>query len=308
MKKPRKSYLVIAGLALLAFILTYALLSGVVAPKPVVVAQVDLAAGTRLTADLLEVRSLPANAIPDGAYTTLAEAEGKVLTTARVAGDPITAYVAGESAASGIPAQLAPNTVAISIKVDQATGLAGVLRPGQTVTVIAIIDPANIQQNSLQSITSPVLEAPAAVRSSGASTALSAGATPTPLPPTPTPQPPVSPAARIVITGLKVLVVPQSFRYEETAATGSSDSFLPARTTVSLQQNSVILLEVPVTPVEIAPGLVASPAELLALLNQTAVIHLALEPAAGLTIRVEAVPAVDLAELYQSITGYRLNP
>jgi Flp pilus assembly protein CpaB len=308
MKKPRKSYLVIAGLALLAFILTFALLSGVVAPKPVVVAKVDLAAGTRLEASLLEVHTLPADAIPEGAYTTLAEAEGKVLTTARVAGDPITAYLAGESAAaSGIPAQLAPDSVAISIKVDQATGLAGVLRPGQTVTVIAIVDPANIQQNSLQSITSPVLEAPVVVPSSGASTALSAGATPTPLPPTPTPQPPPSTAARIVITGLRVLVVPQSFRYEETAATGSSDSFLPARTTVSAQQNSVVLLEAPVTPVEVAPGLLVSPAELLALLNQTAVIHLALEPAGGLTIRVEAIPAVDLAELYESITGYDLN-
>ena len=297
----KRSYIVVAGLALLAFILTFALLSGVVVPKPVVVARLDLTAGTRLTADLLEVRTLPGSAIPDGAYTTLAEAEGKVLTTARVAGDPITAYVAGEStASSGIPAQLSENTVAISIKVDQATGLAGVLRPGQTVSVIAIIDPGVIQQSALQSVTSPVLEAPAA--------ASSAGVSPTPMPPTPIPQPPVSPAARIVISGLKVLVVPQSFRYEESATTGSSDSFLPARTTVTLQQNSVILLEVPVTPVEIAPGLIASPAELLALLNQTAVIHLALEPANGLTIRVEAVPAVDLAELYQSITGYQLNP
>lgn len=297
----KRSYIVVAGLALLAFILTFALLSGVVVPKPVVVARLDLTAGTRLTADLLEVRTLPGSAIPSGAYTTLAEAEGKVLTTARVAGDPITAYVAGEStASSGIPAQLSENTVAISIRVDQATGLAGVLRPGQTVSVIAIIDPGVIQQSALQSVTSPVLQEPVA--------ASSGGVPPTPLPPTPIPQPPVSPAARIVISGLKVLVVPQSFRYEESATTGSSDSFLPARTTVTLQQNSVILLEVPVTPVEIAPGLIASPAELLALLNQTAVIHLVLEPANGLNIRVDAIPAVDLAELYQSITGYQLNP
>jgi Flp pilus assembly protein CpaB len=301
MRKPRKSIFVIAGLALLAFILTYALFDGIIVPRPVVEAQLDLAAGTRLTADVLEVRSLPANAIPKGAYTTLTEAEGKVLTTARVTGDPITAYVAGESAvSSGIPAQLAPNTVAISIKVDQATGLAGVLRPGQTVAVIAIVDPAAIQRNSLQSITSPILEAPSAAPSSGVP--------PTPLPLTPTPQPPVSPAARIIITGLKVLVVPQSFQYIETAGTGSSSSFLPAYSSAAQQQTSVILLEAPVTPVEVAPGLVASPAELLALLNQTAVIHLALEPADGLTIRVEAVPAVDLAELYQAITGYHLNP
>jgi hypothetical protein len=115
-------------------------------------------------------------------------------------------------------------------------------------------------------------------------------------------------AARIVITGLKVLVVPQSFRYEETVSTGSSDSFMSARTTASQQQSSVVLLEAPVTPVAIAPGVVASPAELLALLNQTAVIHLVLEPAAGLTIQVESVPAVDLAKLYEGMTGYDLNP
>jgi len=297
----KRSYLVVAGLALLAFILTYALLSGVVVPRQVAVAKSDLPAGTRLTAALLEIRTLPGSAVPKDAYATLAEAEGKVLTTARVAGDPITAYVAGESsAASGIPAQLAENTVAISIKVDQATGLAGVLRPGQTVAVIAVVDPSGIQQNSLQSITSPTLEAPAA--------APSAGATPTPMPLIPTPQPPISSAARIVITGLKVLVVPQSFRYAEAVTTTNSDSFLPANTTASAQQNSVILLEAPVTPVEVAPGVLASPAELLALLNQTAVIHLALEPADGLTIRVEAVPAIDLSELYQGITGYHLNP
>ena len=72
MKKPHnKAYLVIAGLALLAFVLTYALFSGVVAPKPVVVAKADMAAGTRLTADLLELRTLPGAAVPKGAYSSL---------------------------------------------------------------------------------------------------------------------------------------------------------------------------------------------------------------------------------------------
>ena len=102
----KRSYLVVGALALGAFILTYALLAGVVQPSPVVVAKVDLSAGTLLDAGSLEVRTLPADAIPQGAYTKLDQAVGKVLTTARVAGDPITAYVAGESAASsGIPAQ-----------------------------------------------------------------------------------------------------------------------------------------------------------------------------------------------------------
>jgi len=292
----KRSFLIIAILALAAFGLTYALLSGVVAPRPVVVAAVDLAAGTRLTEDLLEIRSLPEAAIPEGAYISLEEATGKVLTTARVAGDPITAYLAGDSAASGLPSQLAPDAVAISIRVDQATGLAGILRPGQRVTVIAVIDPQAIPQNTLQSITSPVLELP---ETTGIAT------TPDP---TSTPQPPASTAARIVISGLKVLVVPQSFRYEEAASSGSEDGFLPARTTVSQQEESVILLEVPLTPVQVTPGLVASPAELLALLNQTAIIHLVLEPADGLSIRVEALPGLDLAHLYEGISGIELQP
>ncbi len=300
MRKPRNSFLVIGVLALIAFGLTYALLSGIVQPSPVVVAKLDLAAGTRLSADLIELKTLPRGGIPSGAYTSVEEAVDKVLTTARVAGDPITSYVAGESNASaGIPAQLAPDSVAISIKVGQATGLAGVVRPGQRVVVIGVIDPSRIQQGNYQSISGQAYPLPdesnSIVRSS-------------PIPPTPTPQPPPAAFARIVITGLRVLVVPQSFRYEEAPQSGEGDGFLPARTTTNLQDESVILLEVPVTPIEINPGLVISPAELLALLNQTAVIHLALEPADGLSIRVETFPTVDLAELYESLSGRHLIP
>ena len=49
----KRSYIIVGALALLAFILTYALFAGVIAPKSVVEAKVDLAAGTRLTADVL---------------------------------------------------------------------------------------------------------------------------------------------------------------------------------------------------------------------------------------------------------------
>ncbi|MBM3126343.1 MAG: Flp pilus assembly protein CpaB [Chloroflexi bacterium] len=300
MRKPRNSFLVIGVLALIAFGLTYGLLSSVVQPLPVVVARVDLAAGTRLTPDLLELKTLPRGGVPVGAYTSIEDALDKVLTTARVAGDPIKTYVAGESEVSaGIPAQLAPYSVAISIKVDQATGLAGIVRPGQRVIVIGVIDPSRIQQGSYQTITGQAYPLP---------DESNPFVERTPLPPTPTPQPPPAALARIVITGLRVLVVPQSFRYEEVPQSGDGDGFLPARTTSGLQDESVILLEAPVPPVEVAPGVEVSPAELLALLNQTAVVHLALEPAEGLSIRVETLPTVDLAELYESLSGRHLTP
>ncbi len=300
MRKPRNSFLVIGALAIIAFGLTYALLAGVVQPRPVVVAKIDLAAGTRLTTNLIEIKTLPRGGIPSGAYTSIEEALDKVLTTARVAGDPITTYVAGESNVSaGIPAQLAPDNVAISIKVDQATGLAGIVRPGQRVVVIGVIDPSRIQQGNYQSISSQAYPSPDESNPAPQSS---------PIPPTPTLQPPPAALARIIITGLRVLVVPQSFRYEEAPQSGQGDGFLPARTTTNLQDESVILLEAPLTPIEISPGLLVSPAELLALLNQTAVIHLALEPADGLSIRVETLPSIDLAELYESLSGRHLIP
>lgn len=295
----KKSLLIILGLAALAGAFTLALLSGFVQLRPVVVARVDLAAGTRLTAEIIEVQKRPRVAIPEGSLTSLEEAAGKVLTTSRVAGDVITAYVAGESGASaGIPSELAEGSVAIAVKIDQATGLAGIVRPGQRVSVIAIIDPQAIQHDSSFSnapITNP-LEVPPVE-----------GPLPTPTP-TLTPQPPLSPVASITITGLRVLVVPQSFRYEELPATTGEDAmFADARTSQASQEGSVILLEAPLQAVQIAPGLSASPAELLALLNDVATIHLALEPAEGLSIQVSSLQPVDLAKLYEKITGYDLN-
>jgi hypothetical protein len=100
--------------------------------------------------------------------------------------------------------------------------------------------------------------------------------------------------------------VPQSFRYEE-VSTSSSDGYLPARTTAASQSDNVILLQASTVRIEIAAGLLASPVEVLALLNEVATIHMVLEPAAGVTFDLDS-PGIDLAKLYEAITGYRLIP
>jgi hypothetical protein len=190
--------------------------------------------------------------------------------------------------------------------VDQATGLAGILRPGQTVTIIGIIDPSKITQGqaSLYAAAAPDL----GLAPTLSPTDLTYGGqavvnTPAP---TPTQQPPVSPAARVAVSGLKVLVVPQAFRYEE-VGNSNSDGYLPARTTASSQSANVILLQASILQTEIASGVSASPAEVLALLNDVATIHMVLEPASGITFDINA-PGIDLAKLYQAITGYKLIP
>ncbi len=303
----KKSLIIIIGLALLAGGLTLSLLTFYVQPTTVVAARQDLAAGTRLTADLLEESRVPKGAVPEGAFTSVEEAVGLVLTADRVRGDAITTYVAGDStAAAGIPAKLSPDHVAIAVDVDQATGLAGIVRTGQRVAVIAILDPQAIQREAGGSVIPAYL--PTETATAGEETSPESDL-PTPTAaPTATPQPPLSPVASITIKGLRVLVVPQSFRYEELPTTsGEAELFASARTSQVAQAGSVVLLEAPLAPVQVAPGYQVSPAELLALLNQVATIHLALEPSDGLKIEVASLEPVDLANLYERITGYELN-
>ncbi|MGD0613265.1 MAG: Flp pilus assembly protein CpaB [Anaerolineales bacterium] len=303
--KNSKLWIVIL-LALIVVVAVYSVLVSTIKPVAVVVAKQDLNAGTQLTGDLVEVKSLPSGGLPKGTYSSVAEVVGKTLVVARVAGDPITSYVLGDSStASGIPAMLDPNTVAIAVRVDQATGLGGVLRPGQLVTVIGILDPSEILAG--QSLT--VASSPVPVLAPTLSAAALSGL-PTALPsPTPTSAPPPSAAARITLTGLKVLVVPQSFRYEESVSATGSDSgaFLPAQTNTEQQNNNVVLLEASILPTEIAPGVMASQAETLALLNDKATICLVLDPASGIQPDVKA-QGVNLAEIYQAITGLKLQP
>jgi len=295
-------------LALAVVIGVFVLLNSTIKPVQVVVAKQDLMAGTLLTQDLVEVRTLQRGNLPDGTYSNTVDVIGKTLVVARVAGDALTSYVVGDAAsASGLPAMLEPNTVAIAVRVDQATGLAGVLRPGQTVTIIGIIDPSKIAQGqaSLYAAGAPDLGLVPTL-SPGDLTYGGQAVVNTPVP-TPTQQPPVSPAARVAISGLKVLVVPQSFRYEEVSSSSASDGYLPVRTTAASKSDNVILLQASILPTEIAPGVFASPAEILALLNNVATIHMVLEPASGVTFDINA-PGIDLAKLYEAITGYKLIP
>ncbi len=267
----RKGTLPLVGivvLALITFAVVFAFFSGLSRSVEVVVARRGLAAGTRLTAEDVALKHLHASAVLDGALTTPADAVGQVLSAPRLPGDQITRSLVGDRAISGIAATLPAGWRAIAVHVDQATGLAGILRPGDQVEAIAVVDREALPMASTKDEGDTL--------------------------------------ARIVLHDLQVLLVPQSFRYEE-APVDSSGAFAlaPARTTATAQSASVIVLGAPVAPtvlsiVSSAPSaglpaepagaatlgtsqpvtatLTASPVELLALLDAKGKIHLALEP------------------------------
>jgi Flp pilus assembly protein CpaB len=293
MEKKKRSPLLVIGFAVLIGFLVIALLNGTIRPTNVVAAKVGLAPGTLLTADLLEVRSIPSGGVPADAFKDIKEVEGQMLTVGRASGDLITKSVVGESSASGIPSQLEPGHVALAVRVDMASGVAGLVREGQTVTLVGMLAP-----DVVQSALSANLSTGPQIYDAG-STPNPNAPTPTPTP-TPTPAPMQSPIVRIAITGIKVLLVPQSFRYQELPpGSGNDQMFASATTSQSAQSGSVVVLDVPMQPVELKPGLRVNPATLLAALNEYGKLQLAIEPAGGL--QIGDILTLNLGEMYQAL-------
>ena len=293
MEQKKRSPVLAIVLAAVISLMVIALLNGFIRPTDVVVAKVAIAPGTILTADLIELRSIPAGARPADAFAKLEDVQGKMLAVGRAPGDVILSSVLGEASAAGIPSELEPDHVALAINVDLASGVAGLLRPGQTVTVIGMLTPDVVKESV--SVFSAPYPVDAVVTPVGQPFTLTS---------TPTPAPPAAPLARLAISGLRVLMVPQSFRYEE-LPTGSTEEELysSARTTMAAQGNSVIVLDVPTSSVEVAPGLRANPASLLAALNKFGALHMALEPAAGL--QNSDIVTLNLGDLYESLNDDR---
>ncbi len=291
--KKKRSPIMVIGFAVLIGFLVIALLNGTIRPSSVVAAKVGLAPGTLLTADLMEVRSVPAGGVPSDAFKAIADVEGQMLTVGRASGDFITKSVVGESAASGIPSQLQPGHVALAVRVNAASGVAGLIREGQTITIIGMLAPDVLQNAGLNSA---LASAPELVADPNAPIL-----EPTPVV-TPLPAPLQSPLARIAISGVKVLLVPQSFRYQELpSGSGNDQLFASATTSQSAQSGSVIVLDVPLQPVEIKPGLSVNPATLLAALDQYGKLFLAIEPAGGL--QAGEILTLNLGEMYQALNS-----
>jgi Flp pilus assembly protein CpaB len=297
MQTKKRSPIAAIVLAVVIGLLVIALLNGVIRPTQVVVAKVAIAPGTVLSDQIIELRTIPMGARPADALSNMEDAVGKILAVGRAPGDLIITTVLGEVAGTGIPSELPAGHVALAIHVNLASGVAGLLRPGQTVTVIGMISPDVIKSSASAVFAAPIPEF------ASPTLALTPSFRPTAtVTPTPTPLPPSSPLARLAITGLRVLLVPQSFRYEEVPA---GALFSSARTSSAAQEGSVIVLDVPTGLVEITPGFKVDPATLLAALDQYGTIHLALEPASGLKKDVGDTITLNVGDLYNEMNDHR---
>lgn len=131
--------LLVAGLATLG---VYRVIDGMrassrVATQNVVIASADVPEGTALTAATLAVVQLPVAAVPAGSYTSPDSVVGRVSRIPIFKGEAIVpGRLAPDGTAGGIEVKILPGKRAMSVRIDDVAGIAGMVQPNSRVDVM----------------------------------------------------------------------------------------------------------------------------------------------------------------------------
>ncbi len=107
---------------------------------PVVIARVAVAVGTALSGRELELVQWPSKYLPSGPLSSIEAASGRVVRRPVARGEPVleTALLP-EGSEAGLVAVIDKDKRAISVKVDAVIGVAGFVKPGARVDVVATL-------------------------------------------------------------------------------------------------------------------------------------------------------------------------
>ncbi|EAX48030.1 SAF domain [Thermosinus carboxydivorans Nor1] len=124
----------------------------------VVVAKVDIPPKTKITAEMVATAKVPAEYVQPGAVRELKTAVGAIAREHIVAGEQIAErrlVIQGKSA--GFTGIIPPDKRAVTIAVTEVTGVAGFVKPGDYVDVVATFDQNTVGDNVSQIILQNVL-------------------------------------------------------------------------------------------------------------------------------------------------------
>jgi pilus assembly protein CpaB len=140
---PGIKYFVLAavvGLVAVFLVQRYISSKVAVAVKPlcqVVVAEMDIAPGTALEGRLLRCDSWPSDITPPKVVSNAQQLQGRVVTVPISKGEPILeSKLAPEGTAAGLSGLLDHNMLAVTVKTDEVSGVAGFVNPGDRIDVL----------------------------------------------------------------------------------------------------------------------------------------------------------------------------
>lgn len=136
-------YIVLAGMVGLAATFTIHRYVSVKTEGPkvalgqVAIATADVAPGMALNASSVKITSWPKEVIPPGTASSLKEVDGRVARVEIARGEPILmSKLAPEGTAAGLGGLLEGSKRALSVRVDDVSGVAGFIHPGDHVDVL----------------------------------------------------------------------------------------------------------------------------------------------------------------------------
>ena len=113
----------------------------------------DIAPATRLDADLVTTAAWSRDNLPKGAFTNAAELEGRVTAYPMVEGELILEKkLAPKGTIPGLTALLSANMRAMTVKVDEASGVAGFVVPENRVDVLLTVDKGEYNKDPLSRV------------------------------------------------------------------------------------------------------------------------------------------------------------
>ncbi len=156
--------LVATAVALVASTFVYRQLQQATSTRPVsmqqvVVANVPLPVGTRLTSSNIKLMPWPSTDSIPGMLTRIEDGVDRAVITQVAANEPILeAKLAPRSAGAGLPATIPQGMRAVSVAVNDVVGVAGFVTPGTSVDVLVTGAVPGANQNGNENITRTILE------------------------------------------------------------------------------------------------------------------------------------------------------
>lgn len=122
--------------------------------RDVVVTTSDLTFGVKLDKSMLRLARYPKDAVPSGAYSTVDSVVGQTTKVFMGAREPVT-DVKMSSRGGGLSMLIRPNMRAVSMEVNQVSGVSGFVLPGDRVDVLVTVD---LHTSSSNPVTNTLLQ------------------------------------------------------------------------------------------------------------------------------------------------------
>ncbi len=120
---------------------------------PVVVAVKDVPPAVALSADQVKVQPWPSESPLPGKFARPEDVEGRVTAVPLSPGEPILeSKLAPKGVIPGLTALLSPDKRAMTVKVDEASGVAGFLNPDNRVDVVVTVDKGDFNKNPISKV------------------------------------------------------------------------------------------------------------------------------------------------------------